>query len=506
MEENKMKMPSLGLALFAFAGVAGIISYGILGLGQDAHIPIVFAAFFAAVVGKFALKRSWGDMESSVMDTIFSALQALLVLLVIGMLVGIWIRSGIVPGLIYYGFNLLSPGFFLLASLLISSIVAIATGSSWGASGTVGIALMGIAAGLGVPAPVAAGVIVSGAYFGDKMSPLSDTTNLAPAVSGSNLFDHIRAMVWTTGPTYLIVGVITVVLGMKYASGSLDVMHIKAIQAVMSKEFVINLGCFVPPLIVIVLAAMKMPAVPGLFSGVLAGAAFALFQGVSVGDIIGAIHYGYEPALSANLAGADLGGIAGILAENGLSIAAESAQSAGVVLADLLARGGMDSMMWSLSLIMVALCLGGIMESCGYLQVILTHMLKGVRTAGGLVSLVMASSLASNLFLGDQYLAIVVPGRMFKSAFDETGLAPRMLSRTLEDCGTLTSALVPWTGCGAFQAGALGVPTFAYLPYAFLNYLNPLVAILMTYLGIGVYWGKNGEDKVERRTAIEFVK
>jgi len=506
-QTTEAKKPGLGLAFLVFVGVAAIISLGILKLGQDAHIPIVLAATLAAVVGRFVLGIKWSVMEEGVISAIASAMQAIVILLIIGMLIGIWMKAGVVPGMIYYGLDLLSPSIFLLATLLICSIVSLATGTSWGTTGTVGIALMGIAMGLGIPAPLSAGIIISGAYFGDKMSPLSDTTNLAPAVSGATLFDHIRAMVWTTGPTYVIVAVITIVLGMKYGHGTLDVSKIEAIQAIMGKEFSINLACFLPPLLVIGTAVAKIPAIPGLVIGVAAGGIIAAFQGISIPDLIGALHYGYSAGVSAQIGdAADLAAVGKLLAENGLSLDAKLAQDVGKMLNDLLTRGGLDGMMWSISLVFAALTLGGIMERCGYLETLLGAMLKGVRTAGGLIAAVIASCFLSNVFLGDQYLSLVIPGRMFKTMFEKSGLAPRMLSRSLEDCGTITSPLVPWNTCGAYQTTTLGVPTLAYAPYAFLNYLNPLMAILLTYMGIGIYWGKSGSDKVEKRTKLEFAK
>jgi NhaC family Na+:H+ antiporter len=491
-----------------FVGVAAIISYGLLGLGLDAHVPIALAATFAGLVGKIAVGISWKDMFRSIADTITSSAETLLILITIGMLVGAWVQAGVVPGMIYYGFNLLTPGMFLLATLLICSIVSVATGSSWGVGGTVGVALMGIAIGLGIPAPLAAGVIISGAYFGDKMSPLSDTTNLAPAVSGSNLFDHIRAMVWTTTPSYIIVVGITIFLGFKYAAGTgnFDSAKIQALQTLLATEFHITpLYTAIPALIVLVLAVMKYPAVPSMIAGTLAGSVSALMQGKGLSETLEVIHYGYHSTIATKISETAVTELPAILTESGIAgITPEVAHEASGILTELLNRGGIDSMMWSLSLIMIALALGGVMESCRYLDVLLTPMLRKVRTVGGFVSLVMASSFTSNVFLGDQYLGIIIPGRMFKDAVAHSDLSPRMLSRTLEDCGTMTAVLIPWTGCGAFQSAALGVPTLAYAPYCFLNYVNPFVGIAMAYMGIGNYWGKNGADRVERRTALTF--
>ena len=230
MTVTKAKKPSFVVALATFICIAGTISFGLLKLGLDAHVPIAVAAAIAALVGKFVVGITWEEMETAICNAISSSISALLILIAIGMLVGSWVQAGVVPGLIYYGFDVLSPGIFLFAALILCSIISLATGSSWGVGGTAGVALIGIAAGLGIPAPLTAGIIISGAYFGDKMSPLSDTTNLAPAVSGSNLFDHIRAMMWTTTPSYIIVAIITIVLGFSYSggTGSFDPSRIEA--------------------------------------------------------------------------------------------------------------------------------------------------------------------------------------------------------------------------------------------------------------------------------------
>jgi NhaC family Na+:H+ antiporter len=499
MADKEQVQPGIGLSLGVFAAAAVIISYGVLFLGVDAHIPIVVSAVLVCLVGLIVLKKPWSEIEEGALNAIAVALQAIVILMIIGIIIGSWIQTGVVPTLIYYGLAILSPGIFLLATLLITSIVAISTGSSWTTSGTVGVALMGIGFGLGIPAPISAGIVISGAYFGDKMSPLSDTTNLAPAVAGANLFDHIKAMVWSTGPTYLIVAGITIFLGMKYGGGSLDAAKIDALQTMLAAEFPISFIGFIPPLVVIVLAAMKTPAIPGLFSGVLIAMIMAILQGHGLGDIFGAMHYGYEAQLSAEIAGAEGSALTSLLSQSNLSMAPEMATEVGNMLNELLTRGGLDSMMWTISLIFCALFFGGAMEACGFLETIVHTLTKSVKSVGGMMLSVVISCFVSNLFLGDQYLSLVIPGRMFKTAFEEQGLAPRMLSRATEDAGTLTSALVPWNTCGAFQSSVLGVPTLAYAPYAFLNYLNPIVSVIISYMKIGIYWRTSeGEDVVSR--------
>ncbi|MGI6784970.1 MAG: Na+/H+ antiporter NhaC [Aminivibrio sp.] len=514
MEAKKGRMPTFGEAVLVLIIDSLIISYGVLdihfesgavfGLGLSAHIPLFIAAVFTAAMGVFFIGRKWADVEEGMINGITVALQAVLILMTIGGLVGAWIQSGVVPTLIYYGLNLLTPQYFLLASLLICSIVSLSTGSSWSTSGTVGIALMGIGAGLGVPAPVTAGFIISGAYFGDKMSPLSDTTNLAPAVAGSDLFSHIRAMMWTTIPTLLIVAAIAAYMGREYSGALLDDSRISIIQQIMAAEFSISWMGFLPPLLVLLLAALKIPAIPGIVAGMLLAVGMSLSQGIGLGDVLDALQGGYVPGLigqmaeSADMAALNelLGGAAPFAAD-----AFEAVKEIAAMLNDLLARGGLDGMLDTVALILVALVLGGIMETCGFLEVLLERLLQKVKSLFGLVGAVVFSCIFTNLFLGDQYLALVMPGRLFRPAFDDyekdgRKVDARLLSRTLEDSGTLTSVLVPWNTCGAYNSGVLGVPTLSYLPYAFLNYLNPLVALVMTRLGIGIPWlQKNGETE-----------
>ena len=460
--EQSKNLPPVWLSVAVILISAFVIGFSVLKLGVDAHIPILIAAIISAVTGMLFLKKDWEDIQEGMLNGISLALLPIVILMMVGVVVGVWIQSGTVPALIYYGLNLLTPKIFLVASLLTCSIVSLATGSSWTTAGTVGIALMGIGSGLGVPAPLTAGVIVSGAYFGDKMSPLSDTTNLAPAVAGGELFDHIRAMCWTTIPTYIIVVIFYAIMGMKFQGQAVDAQTVETIRATLAQQFDINLITLIPPLIVILMAVKKAPAIPGLVLATLAGAIIAVvYQGASAADLINAAHYGYEA-------------------------------STGVEAVDkLLTRGGLDHMMWTISLIICALSFGGIMERCGYLESVLNAISKIINNVTGLVSTTIFASLFGNLFLGDQFLGIVVPGRMFKPAFDRLKLAPRMLSRTLEDCGTLTSPLIPWTACGGYMSAMLGVNAFAYAPYAVLNWLNPIMAIVLTFFGIGVFYRKD---------------
>ena len=371
------------------------------------------------------------------------------------MIIGTWILGGIVPTLIYYGLQILSPALFLVAACLLCCVVSLATGSSWTTAGTVGIALMGVAAGLGVHPGMAAGAIISGAYFGDKMSPLSDTTNLAPAMAGAKLFDHVSHMVYTTGVSLTIALVGFGILGARYAGKELDVSGINTILDLMKQNFNLNPLLLLVPLIVIIMVARKMPAIPGLFIGtLLGGLAAMIFQGAGFAGVMDAMQNG-------------------VVSETGNE-----------VLDTLLTRGGYQSMLWTISLILAALTFGGILEKTGMLESIGKVVLRFAKSTGALVTATILTSIITNIMAGDQYLAIVLPGKMYKEEFHKRGLAPRNLSRCLEDAGTLTSPLVPWNTCGAAMSTYLGVPTIEYLPYCFLNLVNPIVSIVFGFTGI----------------------
>ncbi|WP_129595956.1 Na+/H+ antiporter NhaC [Anaerophilus nitritogenes] len=453
MESNGSKM-TLGKALLVIGFLVVALIGGLMFFGGDPHIPLLTTVAFACLV---AIKSgcTWEDLEEGILSTIKMGMQSILILMVIGCIIGTWILSGVVPTMIYYGLKIISPGIFLIATCIICSIVSIATGSSWTTAGTVGIALIGVGTGLGIPSQIVAGAIISGAYFGDKMSPLSDTTNLAPAMAGTTLFEHIRHMCYTTGPSMIISCVLFGILGIKYAGKELDVAGINIMLDALSSNFTIHPLLIIPPILVILMVVFKVPALPGLFGGTLLGAIFsAIFQGAGMTEIIKAAHFGYT---------SDTG--------------VEAIDS-------LLSRGGLDSMMWTVSLILIALSFGGVMESSGMLNAIAQKILTFAHSTGSIVVATFFTCLFCNLATGDQYLSVVVPGRMYKDIFRDKGLHPKNLSRCLEDFGTITSPLVPWNTCGAFMTTALGIHPFVYLPYAFLNLVNPLISIFYGFTGI----------------------
>lgn len=453
MGKNELSKATLLEALIPIICLILFLAISILKFEASPHIPLIGAAVVAALVA-LKLGSSWSMIEKSLVHTITMSMQAILILMIVGMLIGTWIMGGIVPTMIYYGLKIISPGFFLVAACLICAIVSLATGTSWGTAGTVGIALIGIGQGLGIPLPMVAGAIISGAYFGDKMSPLSDTTNLAPAMAGSTLFEHVKHMVYTAGPSLVIALVLYGFLGARFAGKDLDISNINLILDTLMENFRITPLLLIPPIAVILMVAFKVPAIPGLLGGVILGIlSGVIVQGSYIGDLINVAHFGFESATGIE------------------------------VVDDLLSRGGLDGMMYSISLVICALAFGGIMEKSGLLETLTERMLTFVKSTGTLVLTTVFSCIFTNVVMPDQYLSIVLPGRMFKGEFDKRKLHPKNLSRCLEDSGTLTSALIPWNTCGAYMLATLGVSPLLYAPFAFLNLLNPLISIIYGFTG-----------------------
>lgn len=451
-------IPILFLILFLIASLTPFeTKLGLPDISVPVQIPLFISALFAALIATTQFGQKWSDLEEGITETIKMSMGAILILMTIGMVVGTWILSGIVPAMIFYGLKILTPGMFLAATLIICSIVSLATGSSWTTAGTVGIALMGIGQGLGIPAPMVGGAIISGAYFGDKMSPLSDTTNLAPAMAGATLFDHIRHMLFTTGPSYIISLILFSIIGVRFSENQMDGTAILELGNGLSAIYSLNPLLLLAPVLVIAMVIFRIPALPGLFVGAVLGGIFAMiFQGTSFNDVLNVLYSGYASAT-------------GI----------ESIDS-------LLSRGGLTSMMSTVSLILCAMMFGGVMERSGMLGAIAANILKLAKSTGSLVTATILSSIFINVIAGDQYLAIVIPGRMYKTAFDERGLAPKNLSRCLEDSGTLTSPLIPWNTCGATMISTLGLAPFAYVPFCFLNLINPIISIIYGYTGFSM--------------------
>lgn len=440
--------------------------------GSDAsyganQIALVMATAVAALVGQ-RTGIVWRSCQEGIIDGIGVGLGPTLILLSVGMLIGTWILSGTVPTMIYFGVQILDPGIFYAASALICAIVAISVGSSWTVAGTLGIGLMGIAGSFDLSPAIAAGAIISGAYFGDKLSPMSDTTNLAAASTGVDLFEHIRHMLWTTLPSFLIALIVFFFIGGGEASTPAE---IQALQTSISEEFNIGLHLLIPLLVMLFLVYKRFPAYPAIIVSALMGAIFALL---------------FQPEAVQALAGdADLPGYQALT--KGVWIALFNgyvANSGNEFLDALLSKGGMSSMLNTVWLIICALGFGGILERTGILDYWLRVALRLVTGTGSLIATTVATCVSTNILAADQFMAVALPGRMYRDAYEEYGLSRLNLSRTLEDSATLTSALIPWNTCGAYMSATLGVATLTYAPFAIFNILCPLIAIAYGITGI----------------------
>jgi len=456
-EGGKLK-PPVWVALMPVVVLIGALYMSVVRyshLGLTSHIALIIGAVMASFVA-IKLGLSWNEVEDSMVKGISLATKAAIILLVIGMLVGSWIDSGIVPAMIYYGLTLLTPAIFLVATCIICCLVSLATGSSWSTAATVGIALIGVGEGLGINRSKTAGAVISGAYFGDKMSPLSDTTNLAPAMAGALLFDHIRHMVYTTGPSLLISLVLFGLIG-HGQGGAIDSAQVEGLRGALREAYTLHPLLLVPPLLVIGMVVLRIPAVPAVMGGWALGAVVsATVQKRSLGQSL-------------------------LVAYQGVT------SNTGHALVDkLLTRGGLSSMFSTVALILCAMCFGGVMERSGQLDSLAGAVLSLAKGTGGLVAATVFSCIGMNLLGSDQYLAVVVPGRMFRGAYRARGLAPKNLSRALEDAGTLTSSLIPWNTCGAYMTSTLGIKPWTYVPYCFLNLINPLVSIFYGFTGITI--------------------
>ena len=446
-----------------FSLVVGI-SLSIVVYGMDPHIPMLLGVMVASLV---ALRCGfpWHVIQDGMVRGITQALPATIILIIVGILIGVWILAGVVPSLIYYGLKILSPAVFLPATVVICALTSLATGTSWGTTGTIGVALMGVGAGLGFPLPLVAGAVLSGAYFGDKMSPLSDTTNMAPALAGTDLFTHIKHMSYTTGVSITITLIIEVIIGLNYSGGAEEVERVQSILATLDQNFTINIAMLLPPVLVMIVSYKKMPAIPGITLGVLAAVVLAVgLQGADYNAIVGAAFNGFESATGN-----------------------EDVDS-------LLSRGGMDSMMYTISLVIVAMMFGGVMERTNQLKAIANKVLTLAKSTGSLIVSTVLTSIAANMILCDQYMAIVMGARTYAQAYRDRGLAPENLSRAVEDSATVTANLVPWNSGGAYQAATLGVATIAYLPFAFFCWLSPLVTILFGIMGWTIWKLETGKS------------
>jgi NhaC family Na+:H+ antiporter len=475
MSKNSPKRVSLIVAFSPLLFLIGLLAFNIYFFKDDAtgganQIALLLAAGVAAFIGK-RLGYSWSKMQKGVVKSLKSAMSAILILLMIGALSGTWMISGIVPTMIYYGLEILNPTIFLLAACIVSAIVSLATGSSWSTVATVGVALLGVGVALGLSEGMVAGAIISGAYFGDKMSPMSDTTNLAPAMAGTDLFTHIKYMAYTTFPSIGITLIIFLILGLNTdAQGSQE--QVETMMTALQESFYISPVLFLVPVAVILLIVKKMSALPALFIGSLLGGVFAII---------------FQPELVQTIAGEtqNYAEAAYITLFQSMSNAV-SIDSSNQAVSDLLSTSGMFGMMNTIWLVICAMTFGGVLEVTGILHRITQSIVKGVHSTGSLIAATVGTCLFFNTTASDQYLAIVVPGKMFAETYEERGLAPENLSRTLEDSGTVTSVLIPWNTCGATQSTVLGVATGEYWMYCFFNLISPVMTLTFGYLNIKI--------------------
>lgn len=457
-KKKKPRLPKVWEALAVLAFLVLALSVGIIKYSVDPHIPLIMGVFAAAAMAMY-LGYTWEQIEHFMIKGISKAMQSIIILVIIGILIGVWIDAGVVPSMIYYGLKILKPSIFFVAATLICSITSIATGTSWGTMGTMGVALMGIGYGLGMDPGMTAGAIISGAYFGDKMSPLSDTTNLAPAMSGTDIISHIRFMMLPTSIVYGICIVFYAILGMtQYHGGNANVAQVVGLQQALKDMFQINPILLLPPIIVIVLVAMKFPAIPGITMGILSGAIVGLiFQpNCTIGSIFEC-------------------GMNGFSCETGIT-----------EIDTLLNSGGLMNMMFSVAMTIIAMMFGGIMDETHQLEVIVNKLKTLAKSNAGLVALTEVTCVISNIIMPEQYISIVVPGRMYAAEYKKKNLSPTTLSNALESSGTITSALVPWNTCGVFIFSTLGIGVADYGVWAVFNWLMPIGCIIMAFMGITI--------------------
>ena len=485
---NRPKEPTLIDALIPVVSLILMLFLSVKLFGSDSssgpnQIVLTLGAAIAAIVA-IQNGHSWNDILAAIVDGIGTSMGAVLILLAVGGLIGTWLLAGTVPALIYYGLEVLSPQWFYVAACIICAIAAVSTGSSWTVAGTLGVALIGVALGLGLSAEIAAGAIISGAYFGDKMSPLSDTTNLAPAVAGTDLFTHIRHMVWTTAPSFILALILFAAIGLG-ADVPSDTDSLQALKVTLGDAFNITPLALIPLVVVFVMAFRKVPPLPTILFGALFGGFVALvLQPAAV------LAFADSPDLSPALA---------MTKGVWLAMANGYSSSTGVPEVDnLLSRGGMSSMLVTIWLILSAMAFGAVLEYSGMLLRLVRSALAAAKSTGALIMTVVLSCIGINIIAADQYIAIVLPGKMYKAEFERRGLKPKNLSRVIEDSGTLTSPLVPWNTCGAYMAATLGVATFAYLPFVFFNLINPVVSIIYGFTGFTI---ERIEGKPEAATA-----
>lgn len=456
MKNHTKKEMNIWLALLPLVIMIVVMIFTVVKLEQGPHIPLIVGTSIVALVA-WKVGFNWKEIEEMMYKGIRLALPAVVIIILVGSTIGAWMGGGIVATMIYYGLQIISPAWFLVTITLICAIVSLAIGSSWSTMGTIGVAGMGIGLSMGIPAGMVAGAVISGAYFGDKMSPLSDTTNLAAGLTGTDLFEHIKHMLWTTIPGLAIALGIYAYLGQRFAAASIETVEIGQTVQVLQESFIISPWLLLIPLAVIVLVAFKVPAIPALIVGIVLGYLAQVFvQGGSMAVAIEALQSGF------------------------------TISTGNEMVDELFNRGGLDSMMYTVSMTIVAMTFGGILEFSGMLQSMMNQLLKIVKSAKSLIVSTIAACFMTNASCSEQYISIVVPSRMFSGAYRKMGLHSKNLSRSLEDGGTLTSVFIPWNTCGVFIFGTLGVSVVQYGPYAILNFAVPILGMIYAVTGFTI--------------------
>ncbi|MDO5564329.1 MAG: Na+/H+ antiporter NhaC family protein [Eubacteriales bacterium] len=485
-EKRPVRKPNIIEALIPIVVMAALMIYDYAsGFGYtDAHLPLLVSICVACIVGGFC-GHDFQDMMVGIVARLSATLEALLILCTVGLLVSSFMMAGTIPALVYYGLDLMTPKMFLPVGCILCAIVGLACGSSWTTTATMGIAMMGVGTGLGVPAPITAGMIISGAYVGDKFSPLSDTTNLAAAVAETGLFDHVTAMVSTTLPTMIIALVIYTILGLGF-HGTYDPTVAEGIQQEFAVHFNITPLALIPLVVVIIVCILRTPGLVGIMIAVAVAVVFgiilqpqaymeALGSGPSLVAVMDILHYGFGFENVANET------VAGILGK----------------------AGGMDGTMWTINLVILAVAYGGALERAGVVEALFGNLKKKLNSVGSLVLATLITAVFCDAALGDQFLGISVPAPLYVDKFDELGLQRNMLSRSLEDAGTLWSPMFPWTACGAYQSQILGMSPFMYFPYAFVNLLNPIFAAITAFLGKNIFWADGSYTNLLGKTKMK---
>ena len=473
-ESLQSKAPSMLDSIIPLVSLVVMLTASVHLFGDNSsfgpnQIALLLAMGIAIIIG-LKNNHSWHSIEKAIVNGISISLGAILILFAVGALIGTWLLSGTVPTMVYYGLKIIDPSWFYAATCLVCGIVAMSIGSSWTTAATVGVAFIGIANGFEMSTAVTAGAVISGAYFGDKLSPLSETTNLAPAVAGTELFAHIRYMLWTTIPSISIALILFLLLGFDHSSSNAgSTESIEQLTNILEATYNISAVNLIPLAILLILAFKKMPAFPAVAIGAIIGAVWAAcFQQELISTMVKGEVNNFQGSLTVIWTAF----FDGVVVKTGNS-----------EIDELLSRGGMSSMLNTIWLVMSALSFGAVLEHLGMLKRFVDSILKAAKSTGSLIASTVATCIGTNLITADQYMAIVMPGRMYKEEFQRRGLHPTVLSRTLEDSGTITSPLIPWNTCGAFMFGALALSSYDYIFYCFFNLINPILAIIYGYMG-----------------------